>query len=581
MRQDPEGLVFLGRMDEQVKLGGRRIELGEIDAALQSLPGVSGAAAAVKTTAAGNQILVGYLAADPGFDTAAARERLAGMLPAPLIPLLAVVDTLPTKTSGKVDRHALPWPLAGASRHRRGSCRSSARTPGGSSSSGPACWEWRSSPWTPTSSPPAAVRSRAAQLVSALRVRHRTVAVADIYSHPRIGSLIEALGAGSDEPVEARTVERTTRKAQVFQTLMGIPTFILVGMRWLVYLAAGNNVLGALGVFTDAPTALLVGGGRALAGLRVLPGAHGDFRRRGPDAAAQPGARDYPRSGKVHLRLWMAQQIADLADPVSLASAHWIQLYARALGAKVGSDVQLHSIPPVTGLLTVGRGANIEPEVDLTGYWIDGDRRPRRRHRGRRRGERRGAQHPDARLRGRRRRGAGAGLRPGRKHRGVLRLSGSPATRTGKAKPDWPREPVSAAGRGAAHCSPSPPRRSAPSRCSRSWAPCAWRPCCCAARNPCTDPWAGSRWSVPLARSSGSGSTCCWCSRPPGCWALACARAAHRVDSRIGWQVWATERLLDMARDLLFPLYASSSRPCGCACSAPRSGATSRPPRCC
>ena len=53
----------MGRADEQVKLGGRRIELGEIDAALQALPDVAGAAAAVQTTAAGNQILVGYLAA--------------------------------------------------------------------------------------------------------------------------------------------------------------------------------------------------------------------------------------------------------------------------------------------------------------------------------------------------------------------------------------------------------------------------------------------------------------------------------------------------------------------------------------
>jgi hypothetical protein len=35
----------------------------------------------------------------------------------------------------------------------------------------------------------------------------------------------------------------------------------------------------------------------------------------------------------------------------------------------------------------------------------------------------------------------------------------------------------------------------------------------------------------------------------------------YRVRSRIGWQVWATERVLDMARDLLFPIYASLFTP--------------------
>ena len=58
---DPAGLLFVGRADDQVKLGGRRIELGEVDAALQALPGVQGGAAAVQTTPAGHQILVGYL----------------------------------------------------------------------------------------------------------------------------------------------------------------------------------------------------------------------------------------------------------------------------------------------------------------------------------------------------------------------------------------------------------------------------------------------------------------------------------------------------------------------------------------
>ncbi len=70
--KDPEGLLFAGRIDDQIKLGGRRIELGEIDAALTALPHVGGGAAAIRSTGTGNKILVGYLTLEPGFDLTAA-----------------------------------------------------------------------------------------------------------------------------------------------------------------------------------------------------------------------------------------------------------------------------------------------------------------------------------------------------------------------------------------------------------------------------------------------------------------------------------------------------------------------------
>ncbi|MEV5906914.1 amino acid adenylation domain-containing protein, partial [Streptomyces sp. NPDC052127] len=85
VRADAEGLVFLGRADEQIKLGGRRIELGEVDAALQALPGVAGAAAAVRTARSGNQLLVGYVVTQDGWDQAAAVRRLRAELPAALV----------------------------------------------------------------------------------------------------------------------------------------------------------------------------------------------------------------------------------------------------------------------------------------------------------------------------------------------------------------------------------------------------------------------------------------------------------------------------------------------------------------
>ena len=71
------GLRFGGRADDQVKIGGRRIELGEVDAALLGIAGVVGAAAAVRTTNAGNKLLVGYVTTDDRYDAAAAVARCA------------------------------------------------------------------------------------------------------------------------------------------------------------------------------------------------------------------------------------------------------------------------------------------------------------------------------------------------------------------------------------------------------------------------------------------------------------------------------------------------------------------------
>jgi non-ribosomal peptide synthetase-like protein len=75
----------------------------------------------------------------------------------------------------------------------------------------------------------------------------------------------------------------------------------------------------------------------------------------------------------VHLRLWLAEHLVDELGAANLAGAPWMRFYARALGAHVGRHVDLHTIPPVTGMLSLGDGCSVEPEVDLSGYWLDGD----------------------------------------------------------------------------------------------------------------------------------------------------------------------------------------------------------------
>ncbi|MFD4291820.1 amino acid adenylation domain-containing protein [Rhodococcus sp. NPDC058532] len=118
-------LGYLGRIDDQVKIRGMRIELGEVEAALESLPAVLRAVAAVVPNASGDPVLVGYVlpAAGTAVDPAAVRGDLVGTVPDHLIPaLITVIDTVPVGFTGKLDRKALPRPVfdtAAASRAPR------------------------------------------------------------------------------------------------------------------------------------------------------------------------------------------------------------------------------------------------------------------------------------------------------------------------------------------------------------------------------------------------------------------------------------------------------------------------------
>ena len=372
VRNELEGLIFLGRADEQIKLGGRRIELGEIDSALLGLPGVTGAAAAVRSTDSGNTVLVGYVATDEGFDLDSALEQLRTAMPAALVPRLAQVDTLPTRTSGKIDRDALPWPLA---------TLTSAAAP--MNLTGTAAWLrelWLEILGAVVTSPKddffnlGGGSLTAAQLVSKLRGKFPEVTVADIYEHPKIVPLATSLDEMA-APVgrRNRNVRPVPLKTQIGQVAFTFPLRTLSGLRWLVWIAAGNNIATSLYDVNWLPTLswwwiaagwiLLVSPpGRMLltaAGARLLVG------------GIEPGP--YPRGGKVHLRLWVAERLADELGAANLAGAALMKYYARALGATIGKDVDLHTIPPVTGMLDLGEACSIEPEVDLTGHWLDGD----------------------------------------------------------------------------------------------------------------------------------------------------------------------------------------------------------------
>jgi len=562
VRLEPDGLYFQGRADDQVKVGGRRIELGEVDAALVHLPGVSGGAAAVRRTASGTPLLVGYIAsADPNFDLAAARTALAESLPAALVPRLVLVDELPTRTSGKVDRNALPWPV--------GDGDDDAPDLGGTL--GWLAGLWRDVLGAQIDGPEADFFAlgggslSAAQLVAALRQRYPQLTVAQLYDHPRLGSLAGFLDE-LDPPVTAapRHVEPTPRRTQLLQVLLSVPLATLTGLQWVTWLALLNNVAAAIvGPARQPPWLVTVNWWWVIIAFIVFitpPGRMGIavLFARMLLSSLQPGT--YRRGGPQHLRVWLAERLADASGAENLAGAPWLVYYARALGNTVGKGVDLHSAPPVTGMMTLGHRSSVEPEVDLSGHWIDGD-----------------LFHvgpvtigsdatvgarttllPGASV------GKNADIAPGSGVVGKVKngqyWKGSPAVKSGKARHPWPDH--------------RPPR-------APFWV----------AAYGVTSVLLGALPLLALGVGIaviGNGirhtQTLAGAVLPALLWVPVATLAAvlvyagltvlgvrvlairlhqgyHPVRSRVGWQLWATERLMDGARNYLFPIYASLLTP--------------------
>ncbi|MCB0931981.1 MAG: amino acid adenylation domain-containing protein [Mycobacterium sp.] len=563
VRLEPDGLYFQGRADDQVKVGGRRIELGEVDSALVHIPGVSGGAAAVRKTASGTPVLVGYIAsADPSFDLADARAHLADSLPAALVPRLVLVDELPTRTSGKVDRDALPWPPPGD-------------VPDvGAQLGGTMGWLaglWTDVLGTVVDGPEADFFAlgggslSAAQLVVALRPKYPKMTVAHLYDHPRLGSLAGFLKELSEDESAApaavpREVAPVPHGTRAFQLLASVPLATLTALQWLTWLALANNIAAR---WHPLPWLVTVNWWLLAAAFLVFITPPG---RMGVAAACarillsglQPGT--YPRGGSQHMRVWLAERIAEASGAENQAGAPWLVYYARALGNKVGKGVDLHSAPPVTGMLTLGHRSSVEPEVDLCGHWIDGDLF----HVGPITIEN------DATVGGRSTLAPGAvvgkdadvaaGSTVMDKVKRGQYWKGSPAVKSGKARHPWPdHRPPRAAQWVVIYGLSSMLLGGLPLLAlGAGLAVLAW-----AVRNTSTlgeavaaaAPWIPVGTLVALAVYAAITVI------TVRVLAVGLREGYHPVRSRVGWQLWATERLVDAARNYLFPLYASMLTP--------------------
>ncbi len=112
VRTDDRGrLVFVGRVDEQVKIRGVRIETGEVAAVLRAHPDVTDAVVGMAAIAGRDQLVAWFVPAGAAADAASLREAMSERLPSQFIPSRFVqLSELPLGPNGKIDRRALPTP---------------------------------------------------------------------------------------------------------------------------------------------------------------------------------------------------------------------------------------------------------------------------------------------------------------------------------------------------------------------------------------------------------------------------------------------------------------------------------------
>jgi amino acid adenylation domain-containing protein len=262
-------LVFLGRIDRQIKLRGHRIEPGEIEAALQRLPGVREAAVVAVGEAEAKALVAFVSSTGPAPQPAALgpdalRDALAASLPSIMVPAKVVLlDALPVAPTGKVDRDALA---------RLGAAH--AREPAASTEPRDDVEAWLRAVFSDVLGREELDLERSffeqgGHSLSAIRVVSRlaaerpdlSVSLATLFAHPSVRSLGRALREGSAE-LAPTLVRLSPRRDDVAGEL---PVFCVCGVQLYGPLArameADRPVFGA---FLPVEAEAVGGGGPAL-----------------------------------------------------------------------------------------------------------------------------------------------------------------------------------------------------------------------------------------------------------------------------------------------------------------------------
>lgn len=381
-RWDSRGeIVYLGRADDEVKIRGHRVDLGEIDSLLLDDRDVESAVAAM-IAVGGTDELVAYVTPKAGGDdergdddvlVARLHEHLRERVPDYMVPgFIEVLPELPTMPSGKVDRKKLPEPKG-----RR------LITAGGEIVAPETEMEEKvRDAWAAAFGVEPADLSvtadffddfgghslLAAGTVSLMRERGVGVSPAarDLYGHPTVRALaahLDTNGGTTEGAVEPAAREEPVRHSSMRYGLAG---GLQIGFLYALLLVLTLPV-SAIYTANDGEVSLGVLSWIAVAATGVyftLRWAVAPLLVRALASGITPGR--YRLWGGVHLQLWAMDLLLALAPLPVLSGSPLLGGYLRLLGAWVGRDVHLGtSLVSLPSLLEIGDGASVGYGVTL------------------------------------------------------------------------------------------------------------------------------------------------------------------------------------------------------------------------
>ena len=384
-------LEFLGRADGQIKLRGFRVELSEIEAELIRCPGVLATAVTVREDVPGVQQLIAYLVPRTGaeFDEDELRSVLRQSLPVYMIPsIFEPIESLPTLTSGKVDRKQLPVPRLRSVRQKP------------TANNGTNAWKPRDDfegqlavAWNEVFSAVAIGPDEdffvdlgghsllAARMVSSLRKfpEFADISMLDVYRYPTIAKLGDALrdryqSSNKNESNSSEINHRVVRRVSSLQhalcgAVQTVGLYFVVGffsLQWLApyltytfLLDRGRSGLEA--VFLSLMTLVLLYPIMLTLSIAVKWTVIGRIK---------PGR--YPLWGRYFCRWWFVQSIRNIVPTSYLTGTPLLTFYYRLMGAQIGDNVYLGNDGcQAYDLLSVGDDSCLGADSHFTGATVE------------------------------------------------------------------------------------------------------------------------------------------------------------------------------------------------------------------